>query len=354
MELKGSFFAQQHSILNVCAHTAIKSVFENLQNYGVKVPSMYDINNVLNKKDMKNQIYDGMSMLEIKEVITTLGLYCMYFENEALKSAAMNYQQVAYYAIESGFPVIIYFSIKKDSRQTTETEGHVITTIGHSFNNATWLPIADKNYFQVTKKVGYFRSSAWMDHFIINDDNYGPYFCLPSNYLDDKEPHILIVCPYKLDIFGDYAEIIAAHELYEWIIPNLKRNKVMPLCNWMKYFIESFNKKELILRTIFITKHNYKEYLESLEEKDLIIIKYYEQLPEYFWVVEISLPELFTINRKKIGEIIIPTTIENCPFLSVRLPKLFMYLANSKEREVIFSEISSEHPIPIIKNKYTM
>lgn len=348
--IKGSFFTQQHGILNVCAHAAIKTALENLNNFDVKVkvPSMNDINAVLNKKDIKKKKIAGLTIKEMVEVITKLGFHCIPFDCSPSRSFRKSYQQMAYYAIESGFPVIISFWVKK--------KGHVVTAIGHTFSDDTWLPKAEKGYFQATKEAGYLTSSSWMDNIIMHDDNYGPYYCMPTQYLERKKPRIIIVSPFKLELYGNIAETHAAQALYTWIIPKCK-SYATP-CRWMDYFMKYFKSNELILRTMFIKKDNYINYLKNLKENLSTIIEYSIQLPDHFWVVEISLPELFSINRKKVGEIIIKNvdiTKEAEPIATVRLPGLFINLRKDNGRLLLeIVNDAPEEPMPLIKMPYTI
>jgi hypothetical protein len=45
-------------------------------------------------------------------------------------------------------------------------------------------------------------------------------------------------------------------------------------------------------------------------------------LPDRFWITEISVPELFTANRAKIGEIVVDPVRR--AIISVRLPNMFL------------------------------
>ena len=60
-------------------------------------------------------------------------------------------------------------------------------------------------------------------------------------------------------------------------------------------------------------------------EKDLIQ-KFENYLPEFFWLVEASAPELFSSSRRKFGEVLIsaqaqaPTPLDLSLMLAARLP----------------------------------
>lgn len=149
LPINGIYFAQQHGKLNVCAHTAIKMALEGLKKFKSTIPSIYEINAVLNKINYKDKIFDGLTNKEIVTVIKKFGCHCYTFDFSDSQRAFphINYQQMAYYSIESGFPVIISFSLGR--------ERHVITAVGHTFNSDTWSPLADLDYFNVNDNVGY-------------------------------------------------------------------------------------------------------------------------------------------------------------------------------------------------------
>jgi hypothetical protein len=81
----------------------------------------------------------------------------------------------------------------------------------------------------------------------------------------------------------------------------------------VKRFYDSSEEQEVILRAIAISKKDYIDHL--LEMKDWhgrrfprSIRNLSELLSDHLWMVEISLPELFPINKRKLGEIVLDAT----------------------------------------------
>lgn len=60
------------------------------------------------------------------------------------------------------------------------------------------------------------------------------------------------------------------------------------------------------MRSFVIDREKYISLLSFSEEKNPGLRSVLNSvLPNYFWVIEISIPELFWINKEKVGEIII-------------------------------------------------
>src|SRR6202035_225295 len=87
-----------------------------------------------------------------------------------------------------------------------------------------------------------------------------------------------------------------------------------------------------ILRCILISKQDYISHLQAISGHDQSRIKlaelvHFDTLPEHFWMVEFSLPPLYTGNRSKLGEVLLSVSIvpdpTNIPavFLGMRIPK---------------------------------
>lgn len=82
---------------------------------------------------------------------------------------------------------------------------------------------------------------------------------------------------------------------------------------------------------------------ESGKIRKVILDAYKKFLPNSFWMVEISIPELFSTDRRKLGEILIRSDVAIKPkiqpdwslFLFARLPACFAFV-NSNQNEFEF------------------
>ena len=85
--------------------------------------------------------------------------------------------------------------------------------IGHTFSEDMWVPDAD-NYFEKQK---YYSSERWMSEFLIHDDNFGPYLCLPRNYLDDHDVTVYGLNKTREPLCFDKAELIALEQVFNCV-----------------------------------------------------------------------------------------------------------------------------------------
>jgi hypothetical protein len=207
---------------------------------------------------------------------------------------------------------------------------HVVTVFGHTRNSDEWHPQAIPAYAGPAGTL-YYSSSAWTDHFIINDDNFGPYHSLTARALE-VDPNvradwIIPLCPIKLETTPIDAEVIAAF-FTNHILSSLVSTAAG---NWLKYM--TGNQWTYIFRAILIGKNDYISHLRTIKGHDLsrmtqTEIGHLNILPnELFWMVEFSLPEIYTGNRTKLGEVLlranIPPDVSNImkSILAIRLPR---------------------------------
>src|SRR5262249_11744473 len=124
---------------------------------------------------------------------------------------AIDYEAFIYPIIESGCPTILGVHNARTA--------HVLAVLGHTWNSDRWSPEENQGYgsFPINP---YLSSSAWVDHFIVSDDNFGMYSTLPTegirNILVPKHnPNLhaalaIGMMPAGVDISGYGAEQKAA------------------------------------------------------------------------------------------------------------------------------------------------
>ncbi|MFZ0932436.1 MAG: hypothetical protein WAN11_27810 [Syntrophobacteraceae bacterium] len=233
-----------------------------------------------------------------------------------------------YYIIETRLPVILNFRMPSDKR-TGGSEGHAVALTGHSFNKHNWWSHALEGYFQSTK-LEYLSSHLWCDNFVVQDDNFGPHYLLPVRFITDvmaakdllttlKKTFInlsigfnrhwlegpmygVVAFPTGMDYVSD-APIVEPWALFslQSILKTLSITEASGTALFSSYFYKYYKKDQLILRTFLTTKERYlKSNLVSMSVRKILE----EWLPDIIWMTEISIPELFWVNRKKVGEIV--------------------------------------------------
>ena len=283
-----------------------------------------------------------MEAKEICDVIKRLtGL-----DSFALKSSDLtqsDLMKLIYHAIESRLPVILLIglSVDQNKKYSDQIDGHAVVIKGHSFNEHNWWSYGLSFYFDGKKNLAYLPSSLWCDNFIIQDDNMGPYYLLPVKFLTGD--HFYGNSTKKINILRRILNIVSNNRFkntwlnspFEIIVPyshnmSFFKNQVLQIEPWAllvlnefiaylkadtdilekkpfsRYFTKYYNDNSLILRTYVISKKKYLTHIkDDTKLYDHIELDVFDKiLPDFFWMTEISIPELFWINKKKIGEII--------------------------------------------------
>jgi hypothetical protein len=211
-----------------------------------------------------------------------------------------------------------------------------VTVFGHTRNSDEWHPHAIPGY-SGPASAPFYRSRAWVDHLVIHDDNFGPYYTLSSGAFEvDKTiaAHWIIgIHPeHHPEILPSYAENVAAIVLKG----SLANFAAFGAGNWFSYL--SSRPWAYVLRPILMSRDAYKAHLLASIGHDQTKampgeLDPADGLPKWFWRVEFSLPALFTGNRSKLGEVLIRSEVNGARtdidlVECVRLPSL-MAIKNS-------------------------
>lgn len=320
IEIDGVYYCQQNGLTNVCAHASIRMIINTALN-GVTTVTAAQINSFLNIK----LPCQGLQIGQIEDVIrhfTGMEVHvqdCTNIPNE--------YLSILVSIIESGDLALLVFATGHKSATGSPVE-HVVPVFGYTRNSDEWHPEALPAY-RGAPSAPYYPSSAWIDHFLIHDDNFGPYFTLSSRTLEvdqDITPHwIITMRPSIPKVMSQAAETLGG-----MLLANLPLiAKSIPHSNrWLDYIIS--HDVRHVLRTIWMDKQSYLDHLTALRGHDGTQLKsgqlqFFAALPDRFWVVEFSPPALYTGNRSKLGEVLVSSTNlkADAPFdsvLGMRLP----------------------------------
>jgi len=355
LSVDAALFSQQPGHIGCCAHASLLMVAAQLH------PEAELCHVEINKRvgiEFLPELASrrGLNTIEIADVLRSLGLKTTIFsyagpeeEDVALREQyeqlmeLLPPQQVLYYAVESGFPALLGFQ--------AGNEGHVIPILGHVFNGDTWLAEAERDYFDLAEsndgeyaegRTRYLRSSAWTSHFIAMDDNYGPYYDLPSFAWQNGWSFVIVVTPEDCPFDAPVAEAIAALDLFETYYPAMAEIVGTPPSAWGRRLVEHLEDKRVVFRTIRASRDEYIDQLGASvtvegvpawsEARGLLT-----ELPEQLWLVEVSIPELYTTNRMKLADVFVARDGDNVITLGVRLPG---FLAIRENGDLTIFELS--------------
>lgn len=122
---------------------------------------------------------------------------------------------------------------------------------------------------------------------------------------------------------------------------------------WTERLDQYARQKEVVLRPILISGTQYVSHLRMLTDwEGMRMLSYFGELlerdiPDRIWMVELSIPELFSANRRKLGEVILLAGKPTGPsrdfsnFLLARLPGAFVFCTGGDIANPEFSLVPS-------------
>jgi hypothetical protein len=348
--LKGVLYAQQNELNKACCQVALRSVISKITGSDV---SYSKINNFARR--ISSGAFDpakGLQTNQIRAVLEGFGIRYRdfdYSQHPYQERKNNPYQKYIYAGIESGSGALLGFSLKGPAIH--DDQCHIIPFYGHTFNQDTWAPEADISYFRVGERLRYLSSVNWTSSFLGHDDNFGPNFCVPRLYISAKQVQYAVELLKPGIVYGGaQAEALCLQFLYS--VLNQRRGRNI----WLERlaFYAQPGIQRVVLRAIAVTRENYIQHLATerdwtghLERRDITDILA-KQLPSMLWVVEISIPQLFPANERKLGEIvlnggtgILANQSNRSHFLLARLPSLLFFSRGNNDFLTIPSNLTS-------------
>ncbi|KMP10744.1 hypothetical protein UR09_05315 [Candidatus Nitromaritima sp. SCGC AAA799-A02] len=338
--VNGVYFCQQNNVTSVCAHACLKMSI-NAVSSGEGLITTRWINQLLDIRPP----FDGLSHEQIKYVLSSTNFNPGFYDCEQTDDPSQ-YLSTLHSIVDSGFPSLLVFSTGDDEID------HVVMVFGHTLNTDEWHPQALPGY-SGPGSAPYYSCSSWVDHFLIHDDNFGPYYSFSSRSLSisSKIKAKFIIGLYPLSVKTDplVAESVSASLLTR--LPQLLQNASGKWCEYIKIANGPY-----ILRTFLAEKNIYINHLKSAETHDSSKMNEDESnvldsLPGNFWVTEFSLPDLYMGNKTKLGEVLFdsekPVDLSN-PFnsiLGVRAPDTLLLVSKEGQTESFPTSIVSHSPV---------
>jgi hypothetical protein len=345
-KVNGYLYAQQNALTNVCAHVALRTAAARFRDMSYReMNQLLGIDHVNVKMGEGN----GLTTQQMQRVLEAAGAKCFPADYSNPSANPPPFQKYIYGSIESGYPAIVIFG-------TTDPDGglHAVPVFGHTLNQDTWVPNADFSYFKIGEGTIYIPSESWLSMFIAHDDNWGSNYCIPRHYLRPKphpapgQPapapeesvsqcvaHVISTMPKEVQLNPVRAEIIGADYLFT-ILPQLPPNNNL----WAQRLLFYAENHLLVLRPYLLDPAEYTAHLEKLKDwqgkpvRETMIDALKANLTkERLWMVELSVPELFSANLRKVGEVLVRAEISPAvdrdlgSFVLARLPGYFALLA---------------------------
>jgi hypothetical protein len=356
--VKGYLYAQQNKVTNVCAHAAVRTAAARFLRGGDL--SYREMNRIVGIDHLTRKAKDGLDSEEIAKILESVGARCIVGDFNLKRKPPAPFQKYVYGSIESGFPAIIFFGTAN-----SYDSYHAIPVFGHTFNRDTWVPNADRAYFRIGSETRYIPSDSWLSMFIGHDDNWGSNLCVPRHYLQTKRhpksasgfrnrsrsdvesvAFVIATIPKHVEVGPLQAEAIGADYLFT-ILPQLPK---VPANRWADRLERFGREHQLVLRPILISGRDYTRHLDRVEDWSgkRISPSWVSAIKSVvadrpLWMIELSIPELFSANKRKVGEVLLRAdkkVVEErdlASFIIARLPGSFaLYQGGGNSRPKYF------------------
>lgn len=355
--VSGYLYAQQNNVTNVCAHVALRSAAARFHPSGDmsyrEMNRIVGIDHVTRKAG--GQDGQGLDVREMVRILEQMGARCFVGDYTGRPSKKRPpFQKFVYGSIESGYPAIVVFETLDDQKRLSY---HAVPFLGHTFNEDTWVPRAESSYFRIGRSTKYLPSESWVSMYLAHDDNWGSNFCVPRHYLhtrgtsrtdsssrnprspvDGRVVYVISTFPKSVRVSPIEAEVVGVAYLFA-VFPHLP---VAP-GHWIHRLRAYADAKLMVIRTSLVSQREYVEHLSSVRDwhgngvsrRHLRSIATTLAAGRY-WLVELSVPELFSANKRKIGEVLlranIPVTVaqDYKHFVLARLPSYFVLYSGKK------------------------
>ena len=301
--LSGVYFCQQNGLTSGCGHAALRMWLNSIG---------YAEDTITTDWLMRvGGIAPGISFTleQLTEAVEKRGWKPLVMNCKNIHASV--YLRSMHSILASGYPALIIF-------RTASGDEHVVTAFGYTHNPDEWRSEGVNAYLRSAPIVPYYPSTQWVDHFLVHDDNVGPYYTIDTSTLMDlKVSTVIGLTPPDVRSYPAMVEMAAAEALKSIL-------GQVPDSVWGR----RLQRYPLILRTTLRSREEYRSHLKNLVGYDTSRLTpdeltWVDTLPEKFWMTEFTFSPLFTGNRSKLGEVI--TSVEEFDsvpdqVLSLRLP----------------------------------
>ncbi len=305
----GSYFCQQNGVTGLCAHAALRTILTDLSLPRKPPVTDAQINQAVGLVPGRDPL--GLNPVQIVGALKAFGFNAVC--HDFFEDPVVEYGAFVHPFLESGLPALLAFSLEE------AREGHIVAVIGHTLNTDLWYPEARLGYPLVFPSRKYFYTPAcyWVDNLIVQDDNYGIYTCVSTRCLSKATlPHLdpRSRCLYAFGVLprrsnrgpvnAEYNAVIVLTTELEFLqhlrtpwLHELKRAALDP-------------SRGPVVRTLLMSREEYAKHAEGLEDQNggrlsepyVAVLR--AMLPPRFWMVELTIPDLYTANRSKLGELL--------------------------------------------------
>ena len=209
--------------------------------------------------------------------------------------------------LESGCPVIAAVKTIKDM--------HALTFIGHTFDKNSWSAMAEVGYFGA-RPGPYHPNVTWIENFIVQDDNLGPYYFFPVGKLEEIIAGLVIILPdVSIRLLPHEATHIAVEQtIFSEEIVNVLADIASSddFCAenrmWFDEFVRHLKVRcgdGLVLRPLLMTGDEVCRSFSAHEFGPAVEAVLDSARDRYHWVVELSWPDIYCFSQAASGMVLV-------------------------------------------------
>lgn len=304
-QITGVPFIQQDRHAGVCAHASLAMISRIMSQlfpeHGYCAKTIGEIRDAISTVTAGNVAAPGLELTHVSKAFEQMGFASdtIYRFPEDAK-AHFSPEHLVYNYLESGLPIFV--GLRFQDRPI----GHSIVVVGHNFDSESWWPDAWPLYYaRLPSGESWLSSVAWVPDFIIQDDNFGPYMSMSKHLCNFA--WIAVPLPRHILLKSENAEALAFWNIrlkvFRDTVAQWQKGTEAP---WGTLFLNHLSNGRIVIRTVLMSKSRFYSHLEDCVGLHTKVKEFYKQLDlsEWLWLVEISVPELFS-NKLRLGEVLI-------------------------------------------------
>lgn len=281
-------FTSQDTETMSCAETSIWTILEY---YGTRYPEyrtvlpseiLSELGNLSEERVLPSH---GLDFRQKASLLKKFGFHPRAYSKQIYKD---DFRKLFHYYVESGIPI------------TLSLPGHSVVCIGHAAGEYDIKNVSST----IIGKLNYIDSSAFINKYVIIDDNNVPYSLEEYNHFSvfDREVNLFTVPLYKR-IFLEANDALTVFEfLLEKISPLIEKHISDGELNYN-------NNSNPLIKRIFLTSSRKYKKMRVTNASSTETKKFYSEIlmPKFIWMCEIATRENYR-ERKILGEIILDAT----------------------------------------------
>lgn len=297
----------------MCSEAAILSLIEY---WNYRKPGMFRTRTSVDLNRLA-----GVPDAEVREAREGRGLYLTevmtFFGEEGVNVLPLVYgpderrrcNQDIYGFVESGFPVMVVLDVG--------SAAHAIVCLGHTYDRNSWSAMADIGYLGDfgPGRGKYHPNTTWIRNFIVHDDNFGPYYFLPTDRIEAMIIAGFVVLPDRsvqmrpTEAADAVFKLLSSEEFVRVAGAGITSPRFAePNRTWLGEFLSHLRVDcgdGLVLRPVLIPPAQIVARYTQHEFCDVVRQLVGDRGEDHYWYVELTWPDIYCHRQMCCGSVVI-------------------------------------------------